>query len=106
MDVDAENAKLVALARSALPRSRGAKEGAAVRDDTGRTYAAAAVSLGPLALTALELAAAMAASSGVQRLEAAVLVAQDVNRPSDDEAEMLGALGDPTLTVIASGGPV
>ena len=41
--MDAEDEKPVTLARSALPRARGAQEGAAVRDDIGRTYAGASV---------------------------------------------------------------
>lgn len=91
--------KLVTLARSALPRSRGAREGAAVRDDIGRTYAAAAVAVGDLSLTALELAAAMAVSSGVRRLEAAVLIA-DGERPTEREIGVLALLGDPEITVM------
>ncbi|MGH8792270.1 MAG: cytidine deaminase, partial [Stackebrandtia sp.] len=42
--LDPEDDKLVVLARSAAARV-GAPEGAAVRDDDGRTYAAASVSL-------------------------------------------------------------
>jgi hypothetical protein len=68
----AEDAKLVTLARSARARA-GAAEGAAVRDDMGRTYAAAPVSLPSLQLTALQVAVAAAVSSGVQRLAAAVV---------------------------------
>lgn len=67
-----EDAKLVTLARSARMRA-GAAEGAAVRDDIGRTYAAASVSLPSLQLTALQAAVVSAVSSGVQRLEAAVV---------------------------------
>jgi hypothetical protein len=68
-----EDAKLVTLARSARARA-GAAEGAAVRDDIGRTYAAATVTLPSLQLTALQVAVATAVSSGVQHLEAAVVV--------------------------------
>jgi len=53
-----------------------AAEGAAVRDETGRTYAAAAVALPSLQLSALHLAVAMAASSGASALEAAALVSE------------------------------
>jgi hypothetical protein len=67
-----EDAKLVTLARAARARTSAA-EGAAVRDDIGRTYAAASVSLPSLRLTALQAAVASAVSSGVQRLEAAVV---------------------------------
>jgi hypothetical protein len=68
-----EDLKIIALARSARARVMAA-EGAAVRDETGRTYAAAAVALPSLRLSALHLAVAMAASSGADSLEAAALV--------------------------------
>ena len=62
-DLDPEDAKLITLARSARART-GAAEGAAVRDDTGRTYLAATVELPSLRLTALQAAVAAAVSSG------------------------------------------
>ena len=69
----AEDAKLLTLARSSRARS-GAAEGAAVRDDMGRTYAASSVALPSLRLTALQAAVAAAVSSGADRLEAAFVV--------------------------------
>ena len=100
MDLEADDAKLVTLARSAVPRSR-LREGAAVRDDIGRTYVAAAVQTGPLSLTALQLAVAMALSSGVTRLERAVLVTADVEqRPTEDETALLEQVGEPGLSVL------
>lgn len=71
--LDAEDQKLVTLARAALARSSGA-EAAAVRDEIGRTYVAAAVELPSLRLTALQLAVAQAVSSGATTLEAAAVV--------------------------------
>jgi hypothetical protein len=68
-----EDLKIIALARAARARVTAA-EGAAVRDETGRTYAAAAVALPSLRLSALHLAVAMAVSSGAESLEAAALV--------------------------------
>jgi hypothetical protein len=68
-----EDVKIITLARSARARVAAA-EGAAVRDETGRTYAAAAVALPSLQLSALHLAVAMAVSSGAGSLEAAALV--------------------------------
>ena len=62
--LDPEDQKIVTLARSTRART-SAPEGAAVRDDTGRTYTAASVALPSLRLSALRLAVAMAASSGV-----------------------------------------
>ena len=73
MRLDAEDAKLVVLARSAMARAE-AGDGAAVRDADGRTYAGAPVTLNALSLTALQAAVAAAVSSGATALEAAVLV--------------------------------
>ena len=89
--MDAEDEKLVTLARAARART-GASEGAAVRDDMGRTYAAATVALPSLSLTALQAAVAAAVSSGVQRLEAAAVVteAAELDRESRDVAADLG----------------
>jgi len=95
--VDPEDEKLVTLARSARARTGGA-EGAAVRDDIGRTYVATTVSLPALSLTALQAAVAAAASSGVTKLEAAVIVtaAAEVDRSA------LDGLGDPVVHVVAA----
>lgn len=68
-----EDAKLVTLARGAMARAGGA-QGAAVRDDDGRTYAAAVVSLPSLTLTAVQAAVVLAVSSAATGLEAAVVV--------------------------------
>ena len=78
--LDPEDAKLVTLARSARARTR-AHQGAAVRDTDGRTYVAASVDLPSLALTALQVAVAMAVSSGALGLEAAVILGDN----ADDE---------------------
>ncbi len=71
--LDAEDAKLVVLARGAMARAE-AGEGAAVRDLDGRTYAGAPVALSALPLTGLQAAVAAAVSSGATGFEAAVLV--------------------------------
>ena len=68
-----EDAKLVTLARATRSRT-GAVQGAAVRDTDGRTYAAASVALPSLRLSALQVAVAMALSSGAPGLEAAVVL--------------------------------
>jgi hypothetical protein len=77
--LDGEDAKLVTLARATRART-GAAQGAAVRDTDGRTYAAASVELPSMKLSALQVAVAMAVSSGAQGLEAAVVLA---DRPGD-----------------------
>jgi len=74
-DLDPEDAKLITLARSARART-GAAEGAAVRDETGRTYLAATVELPSLRLTALQAAVAAAVSSGASGIEAAAVVTE------------------------------
>ena len=84
--LDAEDGKLVTLARGAMGRA-GAVQGAAVRDADGRTYAAATVSLPSLRLTALQAAVAIAVASGADALEAAVVV----GGASIDEASLAAA---------------
>jgi len=73
--LDPEDAKLVTLARAARARI-SALEGAAVRDQDGRTYAAATVALPSLTLSALQLAVAAAVASGARALEAAAVVTE------------------------------
>lgn len=83
MTVDnAEDAKIVTLARATRART-GAAEGAAVRDKTGRTYAASSVALRSLSLTALQAAVVMAVSSGATGLEAAAVVTKSEAREVD-----------------------
>ena len=94
--LDAEDAKLVTLARGARERI-GAEHGVAVRDDTGRTYAAADAALPSHPLTAVQVAAAQAWISGSKGLEAAVIVARDTARLPDTAA--LIDLGGPDLPV-------
>jgi hypothetical protein len=86
-----EDLKIITLARSARARVTAA-EGAAVRDETGRTYAAAAVALPSLRLSALHLAVAMAVSSGATSLEAAALVT-DGSGPDPADLAVLRELG-------------
>jgi len=81
--LDPEDVKIITLARSARARVDSA-EGAAVRDETGRTYAAAAVALPSLRLSALTLAVAMAVSSGAVALEAAAVVSDGPGPTADD----------------------
>jgi hypothetical protein len=77
-----EDQKIIALARSSRARV-AAPAGAAVRDETGRTYTAAAVALPSLRLSALRLAVAMAVSSGAASLEAAAVVSESAPDPDD-----------------------
>ncbi len=79
-DLDAEDGKLVVLARGAMARAEAA-QGAAVRDLDGRTYAGAPVQLSTLSLTALQAAVAAAVSSGASGLESVVLVGGSAEDP-------------------------
>jgi hypothetical protein len=102
---DPEDLKIINLARSARARVAAA-EGAAVRDETGRTYAAAAVALPTLRLSALRLAVAMASSSGAASLEAAALVT-DAGQPDPaDLAALRDMGGHATVFVVAPDGAV
>jgi hypothetical protein len=91
VDPDAEDLKIITLARATRARV-SAPEGAAVRDETGRTYAAAAVALPSLRLSALRLAVAMAASSGATNLAAAAVVS-DAAAPDPDDVAVVRDLG-------------
>jgi hypothetical protein len=103
--VDPEDLKIISLARSARVRVAAA-EGAAVRDETGRTYAAAAVALPSLQLSALRLAVAMAASSGADGLEAAAVVTE-AEQPDPADLAALRELGQTvTLFLVAPDGTV
>ena len=76
MTLEAEDAKLVTLARATRTRAN-AEQGAAIRDQDGRTYAAASVELPSLRLSAVGGAIAMAVASGAKSLEAVVVLGGD-----------------------------
>jgi hypothetical protein len=97
-ELDPEDAKLVTLARSSRARA-GTAEGAAVRDDTGRTYTAATVELPSLRVSALRAAVVMAASSGATGLEAAAVVGEGADVDAEDLAAVrdVGGAGTPVL---------
>jgi hypothetical protein len=95
-ELTAEDAKLVTLARGARARVDAA-EGASVRDQDGRTYAAATVALPSLSLTALQLAVAAAAAAGARSLEAAAVVTS---------AATLEAAGRAAVRDLSADGPI
>ena len=103
--LDPEDRKIVTLARSARARN-GVPEGAAVRDETGRTYVAGAVALPSLRLSALQTAVAMAVASGAKSLEAAAVVTEEESLPEGDLAAVrdLGGVGTPVLVAGLDGG--
>jgi len=93
-----EDRKLITLARSARARN-GVPEGAAVRDETGRTYVAGSVDLDSLRLTAVQTAVAMAVASGARSLEAAAVVTAAAAPSAADLAAVrdLGGAGTPVI---------
>ncbi|MFJ8748631.1 cytidine deaminase [Streptomyces sp. NPDC102441] len=100
-DLGAEDRKIVTLARSVRARN-AVPEGAAVRDETGRTYAAGTVALESLKLSALQTAVAMAVASGATSLEAAAVVS-DAATPSDADRAAVRDLGGPGTPVLLAG---
>lgn len=92
---DAENAKLVTLARGARGRI-GAIQGAALRDDMGRTYSGASVETPSLQLTGVELAVAQAIAAGARGVEAVVAVGSIAPR----ELELVREFGGRGVLVI------
>lgn len=93
VDLSAEDAKLVVLARATKARSGGV-EGAALRDLDGRTYASATLDLPSLRISALAGCLAMASSSGAKGVEAAVVLGSGELAEADQAA----------LTEFAGGG--
>jgi hypothetical protein len=94
-DLDsAEDAKLLVLAKGARGRV-SARQGAALRDETGRTYASARVDLPSLTLDALTLVVAQAAASGARGAEAAVVVGDDPEPSAIDALRDLARAGVP-----------
>ena len=96
-----EDSKLVTLARGARGRITAA-EGAAVRDDMGRTYSGATVATATIALTAIQLAVAQAIASGAQGIECAVVISasDDVDIAAVGE---LGGTGVPVFVCSSNG---
>lgn len=99
-ELSAEDAKLVTLARGAKARV-SSRNGAAVRDETGRTYSAADALMPSLPLTALQVAVAQAWVSGARGLEAAVVVADQPDEPVD--LAVVGDLGGAGVPVLVCG---
>jgi hypothetical protein len=103
--LDPEDRKIITLARSARARN-GVPEGAAVRDETGRTYVAGTVALASLRLSALRTAVAMAVASGAKSLEAAAVVSavgSEADGPSDEDLAAVRDLGGPGTPVLLAG---
>ncbi|MED7926394.1 cytidine deaminase [Nonomuraea sp. LP-02] len=101
MTLDPEDSKIITLARAARARN-GSAEGAAVRDETGRTYSATDVKLAALSLSAVQVAVAMAISSGARSLEAVAVVSE--GEPGDGDRAVAAELGVSSLLVAGPDG--
>ncbi|GGP56691.1 cytidine deaminase [Streptomyces abikoensis] len=99
--LDPEDRKLITLARATRARN-AVPEGAAVRDETGRTYVAGTVALDSLRLSALRTAVAMAVASGATSLEAAAVVSE-VGVVSAEDRAAVRDLGGPATPVLLAG---
>ncbi|RMI40934.1 cytidine deaminase [Streptomyces triticirhizae] len=100
-ELDPEDRKIITLARSARARN-GTPEGAAVRDEMGRTYVASTVALDSLRLSALRTAVAMAVASGARSLEAAAVVT-GAEAPADEDLAAVRDLGGAGTPVLLAG---
>ena len=98
---DPEDTKLLTLARSTRART-GALEGACVRDTDGRTYAGATVALDSLKLSAVQVAVAMAVSSGARGLEAVAVLGESTAARDDDLAAVRDLAGAGVTFLVAT----
>lgn len=83
-----EDDKLAVLAKGARSRVQ-APTGAALRDETGRTYASAEVSIGGLRLSAIEMVVAQAVASGSTGVESVVVSPQGEFLISESDIELV-----------------
>jgi hypothetical protein len=93
---ESEDLKIINLARSALARTSG-RQGACVRDTDGRSYAGAGVRMEHLKLSAIQVAVAMAVSSGAPGLEAVALAGEDA--PTENDLALLRELPGTSVVV-------
>jgi hypothetical protein len=98
---DPEDKKILTLARSTRART-GAAQGASVRDTDGRTYAGASVALPSLNLSAVQVAVAMAVSSGAPGLEAVAVLADPPGVSDADLAAVRDLAGEGVTVLVGS----
>lgn len=105
---NSEDDKLAVLAKGARSRVQ-AEVGAALRDETGRTYASAEVSIGSLEISAIEMVIAQAVASGSTGVESVVVSPKSEFKVSDSETELLRTFAGadiPIYVVDETGKPV
>jgi hypothetical protein len=107
-DWNSEDDKLAILAKGARSRVQ-ANSGAALRDETGRTYASAEVSIGALKLSAIEMVVAQAVASGSTGIESVVFSGQGDSSVSDSDVDLVRAFagaGIPIHVIDETNSPV
>ena len=105
---NSEDDKLAILAKGARSRVQ-ANVGAALRDETGRTYASAEVSIGSLKLSAVEMVVAQAVASGSSGVESVVisqLVESGIVNSDVELVRELAGTGVPVYVTGETGTPV
>ncbi len=98
---DPEDKKILTLARATRARTAAA-QGASVRDTDGRTYAAASVELPSLRLSAVQVAVAMAVSSGSKGLEAVAVLAEEASASAEDLAVVRDFAGEGVTVLVGN----
>jgi hypothetical protein len=105
---NAEDDKLAILAKGARSRVQ-ALVGAALRDETGRTYASAEVAIGSLKLSSVEMVVAQAVASGSTGVESIVISPQTEIQVSSSDIELVrefAGTGIPIYVIDETGNPV
>jgi len=100
-ELSADDQKLVTLARAARARIQ-ALAGAAVRDETGRTYVGADVNLECLRISAAELAVAQAVAAGATSV-AAIAIVGILNGDWQTQVQPVRELSGTGVTVVLAG---
>lgn len=93
-----EDDKLAALAKGARSRVQ-ANAGASLRDETGRTYASAEVSVGSLNVSAVGMVVAQAVASGSTAVESVVISQPVESGISDFDLELVRAFSGSGVTL-------
>jgi cytidine deaminase len=105
---NSEDDKLAVLAKGARSRVQ-ANVGAALRDETGRTYASAEVSIGSLTLSGVEMVVAQAAASGSAGVESVVISSNSKISFTDSDIELVHTFagkGIPLYMIDETGKPI
>ena len=105
---NSEDDKLAVLAKGARSRVQ-ANVGAALRDETGRTYASAEISIGSLTLSGVEMVVAQAVASGSAGVESVVISSNSKISFTESDIELVrtfAGTGIPLYMIDETGKPI